>query len=241
METQVSRRLNCMVVDDEPFSIEIIQNYLEKIPGLFLAAKCGNAVDAISFIHKHTVDLIFLDINMPEVSGIQMLNSLVDPPLVVFTTAYPEYAIEGFDLDAVDYLLKPFSFERFMKAVNKVYSRIGEKQGTINKSGDTEFIMIRADKRDYKVNLVDILFIQSKGDYLRITTTDRSYLTHETMQSIMKVLPEHRFIRIHKSYIISISRIKYIEGNQLFIDVEAIPIGKVYRADLLNTLSKESL
>lgn len=241
MKVQNSDTLRCLVVDDEPFSIEIIQNYIYKVPGLVLEGKCLNAIDALHFMHEHPVDLLFLDINMPEVSGIQMLSSLVDPPLVVFTTAYPEYAIEGFNLDAVDYLLKPFGFERFMKAVNKVYNRINERQGIKNKSEDTDFIMIRADKRDYKINLSDIQFIQAKGDYLKITSSERSYLTHETMQHMVQLLPDHRFLRIHKSYIVSIDRIKYIEGNQVFIGNESLPVGKVYREDLMNTLTKDGV
>ena len=241
MKVQNGNTLRCLVVDDEPFSIEIIQNYIDKVPGLFLTEKCLNAIDALHFMHEHPVDLLFLDINMPEVSGIQMLSSLVDPPLVVFTTAYPEYAIEGFNLDAVDYLLKPFGFERFMKAVNKVYNRISELQGIKNKSEETDFIMIRADKRDYKINLSDIQFIQAKGDYLKITSSERSYLTHETMQNMIQLLPDHRFLRIHKSFIISIDRIKYIEGNQVFIENESLPVGKVYREDLMKTLSKDGV
>lgn len=239
MKVQNSDTLRCLVVDDEPFSIEIIQNYIDKVPGLVLAEKCLNAIDALHFMHEHPVDLLFLDINMPEVSGIQMLNSLIDPPLVVFTTAYPEYAIEGFNLDAVDYLLKPFGFERFMKAVNKVYNRISELQGIKYKSEETDFIMIRADKRDYKINLSDIQFIQAKGDYLKIISSERSYLTHETMQNMVQLLPDHRFLRIHKSFIISIDRIKYIEGNRVFIENESLPVGKVYREDLMKILSKD--
>jgi len=239
MKSQNGNTLRCLVVDDEPFSIEIIQNYIDKVPGLVLEEKCLNAIEALHFMHEHPVDLLFLDINMPEVSGIQMLSSLVDAPLVVFTTAYPGYAIEGFNLDAVDYLLKPFGFERFMKAVNKVYNRINERQGIKNKSEETDFIMIRADKRDYKINLSNIQFIQAKGDYLKITSSERSYLTHKTMQHMVQLLPDHRFLRIHKSYIVSIDRIKYIEGNQVFIGNESLPVGKVYREDLMKTLSKD--
>ena len=239
MQTITKKRLNCLVVDDEPFSIEIIRNYIEKIPGLLFKAKCGNAIDALRFIQEHSVDIVFLDINMPEVTGIQMVKSMADPPLIVFVTAYPEYAINGFDLDAVDYLLKPFSFDRFMKAVEKVYSRIGVEQ--LENDVPDGFIMVRADKRDYKLKLADILFIQSKGDYLKIVTSGRSYLIHETMQNIMGVLPENQFVRIHKSYIVSVHKIKYIEGNKLFLETIAIPIGKVYRDDLLNVLSKENI
>ena len=239
METITKKRLNCLVVDDEPFSIEIIRNYIEKVPGLFFKAKCGNAIDALRFIQEHSVDVVFLDINMPEVTGIQMVKSMTDPPLIVFVTAYPEYAIKGFDLDAVDYLLKPFSFDRFMKAVEKVYSRIGVEQ--LENDVPDGFIMVRADKRDYKLKLADILFIQSKGDYLKIVTSGRSYLIHETMQNIMGVLPENQFVRIHKSYIVSVHKIKYLEGTQLFLETISIPIGKVYREGLLNVLSKENL
>ena len=239
MEIKTKKRLNCLVVDDEPFSIEIIQNYIERVPGLFLKAKCGNAIEALRFINLHNVDVVFLDINMPEVTGIQMVKSMIDPPLIVFVTAYPEYGIKGFDLDAVDYLLKPFSFDRFLKAIEKVYSRIGLGQP---EDGMQEgFIMVRADKRDYKLKLADILFIQSKGDYLKIVTSKRSYLIHETMQNIMGILPENQFVRIHKSYIVSVPKIKYLEGNKLFLDAIAVPIGKVYRDGLLKVLSKENL
>lgn len=241
MELLANKKLNCLVVDDEPFSIEILQTYIEKVPGIHMLGKCKNAIEALSFIHENSIDVLFLDINMPEISGIQLLNSLVDPPLVVFTTAYPEYAIEGFNLDAVDYLLKPFGFERFLKAADKIYKRIGEKKAVKSQSVDSGFIMIRADKRDYKVNLADIMFIQSKGDYLKITTIERSFLSHDTMQNILQLLSGNRFIRIHKSFIVSLEKIKYLEGNQVFIGAETIPIGKVYRTDLMNTLAKEGL
>ena len=241
MDLLANKKLNCLVVDDEPFSIEILQTYIEKVPGIHMHGKCKNAIEALSFIHENSIDVLFLDINMPEISGIQLLNSLVDPPLVVFTTAYPEYAIEGFNLDAVDYLLKPFGFERFLKAVDKIYKRIGEKKAVKNQSEDSGFIMVRADKRDYKVNLADIMFIQSNGDYLKITTIERSFLAHDTMQNILQLLPGNRFIRIHKSFIVSLEKIKYLEGNQVFIGAETIPIGKVYRTDLMNTLAKEGL
>ncbi len=239
METKNKKILNCLVVDDEPFSIEIIKNYIEKVPGLFFKAKCGNAIDALRFIREHSVDLVFLDINMPEVTGIQMVKSMTDPPLIVFVTAYPEYAIKGFDLDAVDYLLKPFGFDRFMKAVEKVYSRIGAE--LLSEDMSEGFIMVRADKRDYKLKLADIIFIQSKGDYLKIVASERSYLIHETMQNIMEILPENKFVRIHKSYIVYVPKIKYLEGNQLFLETNAIPIGKVYRDGLLKVLSGENL
>ena len=239
MKTITKKRLNCLVVDDEPFSIEIIRNYIEKVPGLFFKAKCGNAIDALRFIQEHRVDVVFLDINMPEVTGIQMVKSMTDPPLIVFVTAYPEYAIKGFDLDVVDYLLKPFSFDRFMKAVEKVYSKIGAEQ--LEDGMSDGFIMVRADKRDYKLKLADIFFIQSKGDYLKIVTSSRSYLMHGTMQNIMGILPENQFVRVHKSYIISVPKIKYLEGNKLFMDAIVIPIGKVYRDDLLKALSRENL
>ena len=239
METKTKKILNCLVVDDEPFSIEIIRNYIEKVPGLFFKGKCGNAIEALRFIQEHSVDVVFLDINMPEVTGIQMVKSMTDPPLIVFVTAYPEYAIKGFDLDAVDYLLKPFGFDRFMKAVEKVYSRIGAE--SLAEDMSDGFIMVRADKRDYKIQLADILFIQSKGDYLKIVTSERSYLIHETMQNIMEILPAHLFVRIHKSYIVAVPKIKYLEGNQLFLETIAIPIGKVYRDGLSKVLSKENL
>ena len=230
----VKSKIRCMIVEDEPLSIEIIEKYIGKIPGLDIIATCDNALDAIKILKEKEVDVVFLDINMPSVSGLQMARSLVNPPLIIFTTAYPEYAVDGFDLDATDYLLKPFSFERFLKAVDKVYYRTGSKSE--KEFLEADFIMIRADKKDYKVDLSNILFIQSKGDYLKIKTRDLSLITLDTLTHLLQKLPDNQFVRIHKSYIASLDKIDYIEGNYLLIGGDSLPIGQVYKDQLLNLL-----
>ena len=178
---------------------------------------------------------------MPKLSGINFLKSLNNPPLVIFTTAYPEYAVQGFELDVVDYLLKPFSFDRFLKAVNKAIIKLNilseEKNTNTGNSNEQNYLLIKADKKIYRTDYDDIIYFQSCGDYVKIFTKEKTLISHKTLKDIISELSEHLFVRIHKSYIIPLKRISFIEGNRIFIEKESLPIGLSYKEDLLARLN----
>jgi len=223
--------MNCLIVDDEPLSRDVIRNYVNDHPDLELAGECKDAFEAMTALEQSKIDLIFLDINMPKLSGINFYKSLNQKPMVIFTTAYPEFAVEGFELDAVDYLLKPFSFERFIKAVNKAKGKVpaAEKEGS-------NYIMLKADKKMYRTSFDDILFFESLGDYVKVYTTERVLIIAGTLKKLLTELPEARFLRTHKSFIISMAQVEYIEGNQIKIGEHMVSIGQAYREEVLNRL-----
>ena len=225
--------MNCLIVDDEPLSREVLRNYIYDHPDLELAGECKDAFEAMGDLEQKAIDLIFLDINMPKLSGINFYKSLNQKPMVIFTTAYPEFAVEGFELDAVDYLLKPFSFERFIKAVNKAKGKLpaAEKEST-------DFIMLKADKKMYRTAYDDILFFESLGDYVKVHTKERVLIIASTLKKLLTELPESRFLRTHKSYIISMSSVEYIEGNQIKIGEQMVSIGQAYREEVLARLKQ---
>ncbi|GAB5526836.1 MAG: LytTR family DNA-binding domain-containing protein [Roseivirga sp.] len=223
--------INCLIIDDEPLSRDVLINYVQDHPDLNLQGECKDAFEAMTALERAAVDLIFLDINMPKLSGINFYKSLNQKPMVVFTTAYPEFAVEGFELDAIDYLLKPFSFERFIKAINKVKGK-GSAQETVV----SDFIMLKADKKMYRTAFDDILFFESLGDYVKVHTKERVLIIAGTLKKLLLELPESQFIRTHKSYIIAKSKVEYIEGNQIKIADQMISIGQAYREGVLQGL-----
>jgi DNA-binding LytR/AlgR family response regulator len=231
-------KIRSLIVDDEPLSQEIIETYIKDLPVIELVKTCNNAMEALDALKQFDIQLIFLDINMPMLSGISMVKALTSPPCIVFTSAYAEFAVDGFDLDAVDYLVKPFSFERFVKAVNKVRDKLEtQTAAALSKKvhKEQDFIVIKADKKLYKINFDDICYFNSVGDYVKVFTRQgKVIITNETLRNIETNLPGKFFIRIHKSYIVSISAIRYIEGNQLMVDNSAIPIGLKYKEELIN-------
>jgi DNA-binding LytR/AlgR family response regulator len=229
--------INCIIVDDEPLARRVIEKYLKDLPFLNLLASCSHAFEAMEVLQKEAVDLIFLDISMPRLSGINFAKTLSDPPLIIFTTAYPEYAVEGFELEAVDYLLKPFSQERFLKAVNKVAKILENKPG-LKAADDPGFLIIKADKKLYKTNFSDILYLQSYGDYVKIFTAKKTLLTKERLSAIEENLPQNRFQKIHRSYVISLDAISFLEGNQVKINDTLLPVSNTYRAELLAKLNQ---
>lgn len=229
---------NCIIVEDEPLAQNVLKKYIGEHPTLELIAVCNNALEAQSILTQQNIDLIFLDINLPKLSGINFIKTLLRPPLVIFTTAYPEFAVEGFELNAVDYLLKPFSFERFLKAVNKAF----EKLNTTNQSNDgnkTAFIFLKADKKIHKVDLDSIHFIEAIGDYMKVVTDTGQLIINETMKKLQEELPVKSFIRVHKSFIISRNKIKFIEGNYVQVEDKSIPIGATYRNEVLASIEKK--
>lgn len=223
--------MRCLIIDDEPVARDILCKYINDTPSLVLSGECESALAALEFLKESSVDLLFLDVNMPRLSGISFLKSISDPPKVILTTAYSEYALEGFELDVVDYLLKPFSFERFLKAVNKVSLKESNP-------GKDPAIVIKADGKTYRVQTNDILFVESMGDYLTLHTTDQKLTFYKTMKSFAEELPSASFIRVHKSYLIALNRIDYLEGNLIFIHGHEIPIGNAYKEEFLNRFGK---
>ncbi|TFG88463.1 MAG: response regulator transcription factor [Candidatus Atribacteria bacterium] len=225
---------NCLIVDDEPLSRDVLRKYIGEISDLNLVAECHNAFEATHQLNKTRIDILFLDINMPGLSGISFARSLTTAPLIVFTTAYPEYAVEGFELDATDYLVKPYSFERFLKAVNRALERLRENHDDETDSGK---ILIKADKKIYALLFSEILFLEGQGDYIRIRTEKFNLMVHDTIKNFLTSLPEKEFMRIHKSYVINLKRIEYIEGNQVSIGQHTIPVSPVHREELLTRFS----
>ena len=227
-------QLNCLVVDDEPLSQEVIVDYVSACPELTLKGVCNDALEAGEMFKREKADLLFLDINMPRLSGIGFVKSLKEAPLFVFISAYPEYAVEGFDVEAVDYLLKPVSFERFRMAVNRALERFTSKRNIYQA---TTHIMVRADKKSYKIDFDEILYLEAQGDYVKFVTRERSLLVHGTLKEMLQQLPEKLFERIHKSYIISLSKIDYLEGNLVKVGEHKIPVSISCREQLLKKLN----
>jgi DNA-binding LytR/AlgR family response regulator len=229
-------KIRCLIVDDEPLAQRVLEKYVTDVPYLELAGKCGNAMEAMEMLREEQTDLVFLDINMPKLSGIDFLKAQKNPPLIVITTAYPEYAIEGYELNVLDYLLKPIPFERFLKAMEKAEEallsrQVQTPQPAQGMGSDDPFIFIKSSKKTYKVNLDNILYIEALGDYAKVFTTDRMIVTYQSLKNIETLLPPKTFPRIHKSYIISLSKVELIEGNQVKIRDRMIPIGTNYKAD----------
>lgn len=224
-------KLSCIIIEDEPLAQDILKRYIEDTPSLELAAVFPDAVSAQQAVLVMRPDLIFLDINLPSLSGVNFLRSLHQPPPVIFTTAYQDFALEGFELNAVDYLLKPFSFERFMKAVNKVLVIQTARSNNANEEIE-DAIFIKVDKRLVRVPLVDILSLEAVDDYVRLSAKGKEYLTNNTLKHLGEQLPSTHFIRVHKSYIVSKSAIEYIEGNYIKLAGKEIPIGAAYKEEV---------
>jgi len=233
--------LKCMVVDDEPLAQQVLQNYIARVPDLKLQHTCRTAMEAFELLHKDKIDLLFLDIHMPVMDGLSFLRSLKNPPSVIFTTAFPEHAIEGFDLDAVDYLLKPIPFERFLKAVNKSLEARKAPASHDNASQPMDFMFVKSDNKLVKVNFADIMFVEAMKDYLRIYLRDgKKVIVHHTMKKMEEALPADKFIRMHKSYIMSLQAIRSISGNMVEVDGHQLPIGALYKETLLKRVYKST-
>lgn len=230
-------KINCIIVDDEPASREILEKYISNTPSLVLVKSCKNAIEASEILMQSAIQLIFLDINMPKISGMQFYKSLTNPPYVIFTTAYPEFAVEGFEVDAVDFLLKPFPFERFLKAVNKLISKININ---IDEKENVEFILLKSDKKLYQVEIGEIYHLEAYGDYVKIFYSDKALIVHDTFQNMLSQLPSNEFIRVHKSHAIAISKLELLEGNMLNLKDKKVPLGQTYRTDFIKLLKSRS-
>ncbi|MEL6719186.1 MAG: LytTR family DNA-binding domain-containing protein [Bacteroidota bacterium] len=230
-------KLRTIIVDDEPIARQIIQQYAVDDTRLEISASCKNALEVIKFLQHNTVDLIFLDINMPKLTGLDMMRTLQNPPMVIFTTAYREYAVEGFELAAIDYLVKPFSLPRFLQAINRAV----EKK-TINISVEsTNFFFIKADGKNIKVHYDDIIYIEAMSEYIRIHTHTQKITTLQSLRNMESKLPAEKFLRVHRSYLVSLDKIEATEGNQILIGDAKIPVSKSYREALARLIKKHNL
>lgn len=234
-----------LIVDDEPLAINVIKRYLQGFPDFELAATARNAVEAFSIISKDHIDVVFLDINMPTMSGLDLIRNLKNPPLVVMTTAFREYAVESFELEAFDYLVKPISLERFMNSIARIKKRLSlgtqPENITLPQSTptDKDHVFLKVDKRMVKVQFDDIIYIESLKDYVCIKTKTEKLINHNNLVSIAEHLPPEQFVRIHRSFIINLDKVKAIEGNCIEIDGKLLPIGRNYQKSIKKLILDE--
>ena len=238
-------KINCIAIDDEPLALEIISDYCSKVPYINLISTFTNPLFAIDFIKSNKIDLLFLDIQMEQLTGIQLLNVIKTKPMVIFTTAYDSFAVLGYELDAVDYLLKPISFERFLKATNKVFEKLHSDTAVpVDKniipadSGKHDYFFIKTDFKMQKINFADVLYIEGQGDYLRIVTEKERFMTLINFKRMEEILPTDDFIRVHKSYMVALSKIEFVERNRIKIKDQLIPISESYRAPFFKAIEK---
>jgi DNA-binding LytR/AlgR family response regulator len=239
-------KIRCQIVDDEPLAINVIKKFLDQFQATEVVSSCENAMEAFTYISENPVDLLFLDINMPKINGLDFLKSLKEPPLVIITSAYRDYAVEGFELNVLDYLVKPISFQRFMKAMDKANIAIRKKNSSIqpivsSSEPSKSFIFLKVDKKMVKIYLDEILFIESLKDYVKIHTVYEDLITHQNLNGMAKILPSDSFIRIHKSYTISADKVKSIEGNCVEIASKLLPIGRNYRKQVKEHILKANV
>ena len=234
------RKLRCILADDEPVARKILKEFIEQVPHLELAGEFRNAMKTEAYLQEHSADILFLDINMPKISGLQFLKKCNVKPLVILTTAYPEYALEGYELDVVDYLLKPIAFSRFQKAIKKVneYIDLRDKKET---ESPPDFLFVKSEKRIEKIGLKDILYIESMGNYVNIFTTGKKIIAYLTLKSMENRLPPDEFIKVHQSFIIPFTRIEFIEGNQIKLRDNTVPIGRNYRDAVMKMVEERLL
>ncbi|WP_336069175.1 LytTR family DNA-binding domain-containing protein [Mesoflavibacter sp. CH_XMU1404-2] len=235
----MSNPISCIIVDDENVAREIIASHLSRIENIEVIAQCKNAIEAFNFINNNAVDLIFLDINMPEISGIAFAKSINKNNKIIFTTAYRDYAVEGFSLQAVDYLLKPISFERMLQAINRYFEVSTQQIETQSQPSETnDFIFVRSDRRMLKITFKDIIFIESLSDYLKIHLKDQSIITRETISAIEAKLPQKDFLRIHRSYIVNLASIESFTNEEMIVNGKALTISRSYKKDVITKLER---
>jgi DNA-binding LytR/AlgR family response regulator len=234
------KKMRCIIVDDEPVARKILQEFVEQVPFLELVAKFENAAKTEAFLQNNQADLMFLDIEMPKVSGLELLKKADIKPLVILTTAFPQYALEGYELDIIDYLLKPFAFSRFLKAVQKARDFADMKNNTAS-SISSSYLFVRSEKRIEKIELKDILYVESLGNYVSICTENKKIIAYLTLKSIESQLPANEFIKIHQSFLVACSRIDAIEGNEMKIMDKALPISRNYRDTVMQMVQERLL
>jgi DNA-binding LytR/AlgR family response regulator len=237
------KKIRCVAVDDEPPALDVLKKYISSVQSLELVGTCSDAIEALNFIQQNPVDLIFLDIQMPQILGTDFLRTLKKPPKVIFTTAFRKFAVEGFELDAVDYLLKPISFERFLKAVNKVMDvsfngtlSLESSEPQIKMQADNN-IYLRSDRKMIKVALTDIQYIESLKDYIKVVAVSGTIITKQSISSIEETLPKDMFMRIHRSFIVALNKIESYSNELVWVGKTELPISRMYRHEVEKTLN----
>jgi len=234
-------KMKCIIVDDEPLAIEIIESYIGRLDDLEIVATCNNAIKAFEILQKEDIDLMFLDIQMPKLTGIDFIKTLQHPPKIILTTAYRDYALESYELDVVDYLLKPISFDRFLVALQKAYKDEKSESGySINSDTVEGYIYLKADKKMVKVMLCDILYIESLKDYIRVKTADKDVITHQKISYLEEKLPDDLFIRIHRSFIVPLKKVESYSSSAIEVPGKELPIGRLYKNKVLDTLNAQN-
>ena len=239
-------KIRCLVVDDEPLARDVIKEHLSKIPFLEFVGECKNALEASSFVMKQQVELIFLDINMPHISGLEFAKQVNPKPAIIFTTAYSEHALEGFELDAIDYLVKPVNFQRFFKSANKALRWFGKLEDrtlteqTSSKKVSNAFVYLKAEDKMVRIELDSIMAIESQGHYVKIYTEHQNFLIHQSISEMESRLPNHNFIRAHRSFIISLSHVRAYSPAFIETSKVKVPIGRNYKTDLMQALNSKA-
>ncbi|HEX5172360.1 MAG TPA: LytTR family DNA-binding domain-containing protein [Cyclobacteriaceae bacterium] len=234
-------KLNCLIIDDEPMARKGMAEYVGEIDFLTLVAQCENPLRATPFLGQHDIDLIYLDVQMPKLSGIEFLKTLIDPPLVIFTTAYSNYAIEGYALDVVDYLVKPIPFERFFKASQKAFEIVRLKRMASEHVAEVDYFFIKCDNKFEKVFFDKVLFVEALQNYVVIHTNERKLITYITMAGLEQQLPLDRFLKVHKSYIVGLLHIRALDGNDIVIGEQRIPISRNLKEAVVNKIVGDRL
>ncbi len=234
-------KTKCLLVDDEPLARNLMRSHLQKLGNFEIVEECGNAMKALQALHEHQIDLMFIDIQMPQITGIEFVKTLKNKPKVIFTTAHSEYAVEGFELDVVDFLLKPITFERFLKSVNKYFqvagNQIPEQVPEVSHSTpEDEFIYVKENKKIVKVHLKNILYIEGLSEYVQIYTTHKKLITKSSMTNMEEKLPDKTFLRIHKSFIVSLPKVEAFTPASVEINGKELPIGRSYKTAVLDAL-----
>jgi len=235
-------KTKCLIVDDEPLARELIRGHIEKLENIEVVAECSDAMKALNVLHEKQIDLIFMDIQMPQITGIEFMKTLKHPPKVIFTTAYREYALEGFELDVVDYLLKPITFERFLKSINKYYQINQDDVQVVNtavsdKLSEESFIYVKENKKIVKIYFSEIRYIEGLSEYIQIYTDKRKIITKTSMSQIERKLPSETFLRIHKSFIVSMNKIEAFTASSIEIQGKELPIGRSFKNAVQNALN----
>ncbi|WP_343694735.1 LytTR family DNA-binding domain-containing protein [Flavobacterium sp.] len=230
-------KIKCVLIDDEPLAIKVLQNYFNNFTDFEVIGTFNNSLEALDFINSTSVDAVFLDINMPMMTGFELISLIENKTKVIITTAFREFAAESYDLDVLDYLVKPIPLPRFIKCINKITTEYNLKNNIkIDVTKGDSHIFIKVDKKMMKINIEEILFIEGMKEYIKVVTPDKTYITHKSLTSLSEELPGDRFLRIHKSYVIALNKVKSIEGNRIQIQSYTIPIGRNYSKDVKNRI-----
>ena len=226
-------KIKCVLIDDEPLAIKVLQNYFTNFPDFEVIATFNNSLEALDFINSTSVDAVFLDINMPMMTGFELISLIENKTKIIITTAFREFAAESYDLDVLDYLVKPIPLPRFIKCINKISTEFNLKNNIkVETTKGDSHIFIKVDKKMMKINIEEILFVEGMKEYIKVVTPDKTYITHKSLTSLSEELPADRFLRIHKSYVIALNKVKSIEGNRVQIQSYTIPIGRNYSKDV---------